>query len=61
MDNDTKNIIDALRNNDLESARDETQRVLYQKSAENMSLKRLDISSQLGQNTATEQETEKDE
>jgi hypothetical protein len=46
---DTRDIIDALRNNNLDVARDETQKVLYKKSGEGMADKRLEISSTIGQ------------
>ena len=57
---DTRDIIDALRNNNLDDARDKTQKVLYQKSGENMALRKLDVSSKIGQKTKVEQEPEKD-
>tara|TARA_Y100000310_G_scaffold344041_1_gene454725 strand:+ start:12520 stop:12693 length:174 start_codon:yes stop_codon:yes gene_type:complete len=56
---DTRDIIDALKNNNLDDARDETQKVLYRKSGEHMALRKLEVSSKIGQEP--EVEPEKDE
>jgi hypothetical protein len=58
---DTRNIIDALRNNNLDSARDETQKVLYKKSGENMASRKLEVSSTIGQKPEVKPEPEKEE
>ena len=48
----TRNVIDALRNDDLNSARDKTQAILYKKSAEEMAATKLKIASTIGKPNA---------
>ena len=51
-------ILNALKNGNLETARDDTSSVLYKKIGDAMSQKRIDIASTLGSNDNSEVDIE---